>query len=382
MDVVIIGAHENKVQCLHALKRGLDKACITSKIEVIAHAKIPILKMVDSITNFNIDVCFGATNGIIAANMVKNFLNDHKIGKALEGLMMILKQFLLQRNLNEVYTGGLSSYALLLLIASFLRLHPKIQTGEIVAHDNIGILLIEFFELYGKYFNFDKLGVGINNNETWYFNKRDYGMVNLGKPNNACILDPNDPSNDISRGSYAFTGVRNQFKSAYQSLIAVIGRGYQREVKNEFIPKYDESKFVITVLGQILTIDRNVLDHREFLQSTYEEIMGRKEDIPTYQNDGYKRAQNRPSKKEHIRVDLEESEEIIYISGSSEEEEAVAKKSQHGNKRKSGSQKSSDDSGGINSYYNLNPNDVSLRDLDGLDYSENHKRKRKKKRGN
>ena len=36
-------------------------------------------------------------------------------------LVLVLKQFLLQRDLNEVFTGGISSYSLILLTVSFLQ---------------------------------------------------------------------------------------------------------------------------------------------------------------------------------------------------------------------------------------------------------------------
>jgi DNA polymerase sigma len=37
------------------------------------------------------------------------------------------------------------------MIASFLKIHPKIQSGEIEAENNMGVLLIEFFELVCLY---------------------------------------------------------------------------------------------------------------------------------------------------------------------------------------------------------------------------------------
>lgn len=39
----------------------------------------------------------------------------------LKYLVLVLKQFLLQRDLNEVFTGGISSYSLILLTVSFLQ---------------------------------------------------------------------------------------------------------------------------------------------------------------------------------------------------------------------------------------------------------------------
>lgn len=36
-------------------------------------------------------------------------------------LVLVLKQFLLQRDLNEVFTGGIGSYSLFLMAVSFLQ---------------------------------------------------------------------------------------------------------------------------------------------------------------------------------------------------------------------------------------------------------------------
>ncbi len=70
--------------------------------------------------------------------------------------------FLHQRELNEVYTGGIGSYALITMVASFLQLHASRRApisgsngkskgkggGKQVAAPldfNLGILLTDFF---------------------------------------------------------------------------------------------------------------------------------------------------------------------------------------------------------------------------------------------
>lgn len=42
----------------------------------------------------------------------------------LRPLTLVIKQFLAQRGMNEVYTGGLGSYAVLLMTMNFLQQHP------------------------------------------------------------------------------------------------------------------------------------------------------------------------------------------------------------------------------------------------------------------
>ena len=54
--------------------------------------------------------------------------------------------------MNEVWTGGISSYGLILMAVSFLQ-NNSTDGSEV----NLGVLLIQFFELYGKRFNYDKV---------------------------------------------------------------------------------------------------------------------------------------------------------------------------------------------------------------------------------
>jgi DNA polymerase sigma len=68
---------------------------------VISKAKVPIIKIVDKLTNFQVDVSFGEANGIKAANMVKRLITE--CGQALRGLMLVLKQFLVQRHLYFIF---------------------------------------------------------------------------------------------------------------------------------------------------------------------------------------------------------------------------------------------------------------------------------------
>lgn len=104
---------------------------------------------------------------------------------------MITKAFLTVRNLNEVYTGGLGSYSIVCLAVSFLQMHPKIRRGEIDPEENLGVLLIEFFELYGKHFNYDEVGVSLTDGGT-YFNKHARGWHSDFRKNILCIEDPSD----------------------------------------------------------------------------------------------------------------------------------------------------------------------------------------------
>lgn len=224
IDLVIISksmAYSDRVTVLHAVANTLRTAGITDRVSVIAKAKVPIVKFVTTFGRFAVDISINMSNGVEAINIVNNFLNSASLSgisnstttsapdssaptntitaatnpsSALRALVMITKAFLSQRSMNEVFTGGLGSYAIICLCVSFLQLHPKIRRGEIDPSKNLGVLCMEFFELYGMYFNYEEVGISVRDGGT-YYSKRERGWADWGnKAGLLSIEDPADPS--------------------------------------------------------------------------------------------------------------------------------------------------------------------------------------------
>lgn len=70
-----------------------------------------------------------------------------------------------------------------------LQLHPRIDARN--PNENLGVLLIEFFELYGRHFNYLKTGIRIKNGGA-YIAKEEImkAMTNGYRPSMLCIEDP------------------------------------------------------------------------------------------------------------------------------------------------------------------------------------------------
>ena len=186
-------AYSNKVHVLYALADTLKRARITSKVTVIAKAKVPIIKFVSIHGRLNVDISVNQGNGVTAGNVINGFLRNMRgCGFALRSLVMVVKAFLNQRGMNEVYTGGLGSYSIVCLAVSFLQMHPKIRRGEINAEQNLGVLVIEFFEFFGCHFNYEEVGISIRNGGS-YFSKHQRGWYDTMKNNLLSIEDPIDP---------------------------------------------------------------------------------------------------------------------------------------------------------------------------------------------
>lgn len=118
IDLVVIGNWSNLP--LRTLERALLDQNIAepSSIKVLDKASVPIVKLTDKETEIKVDISFNMNSGVKSAELIKSFKRRFPV---LDKLVMVLKQFLLQRDLNEVFTGGISSYSLILMTISFLQ---------------------------------------------------------------------------------------------------------------------------------------------------------------------------------------------------------------------------------------------------------------------
>ena len=80
---------------------------------------------------------------------------------SLTPLVLLLKQFLYERGLNNTYTGGLSSYCLTLMIVSFLQLNTPEKPKK--KGMNWGKDLLNFLHYFGTKFDFDTTGISLSN---------------------------------------------------------------------------------------------------------------------------------------------------------------------------------------------------------------------------
>uniref|UniRef100_A0A3P9JV95 Terminal nucleotidyltransferase 4A n=1 Tax=Oryzias latipes TaxID=8090 RepID=A0A3P9JV95_ORYLA len=250
IDLVVFGKWEHPP--LQELEQALKKCNVAGPypVKVLDKASVPIIKLTDQESKVKVDISFNVETAVKAAQFIKSYLKKYAV---LPPLIFVLKQFLLQRDLNEVFTGGISSYSLILMAISFLQLHPRIDTRR--TNINLGILLIEFFELYGHDFNYMKTGIRVKNGGA-YLSKEEMlkTMGNGNRPSVLCIEDPVQPGNDVCRNSYGVLQVKQVFDFAYMVLshgVSPLARGYP-------IKEYD------SILGRIIKISPEVLAYREW----------------------------------------------------------------------------------------------------------------------
>lgn len=186
------------------------------RIETLSKTKVPIIKLVDPPTGYHIDISFERANGISAAQIIIDWIKNTP---GLRELVMIIKQFLSVRKLNEVHTGGLGGFSIICLVYSFLKLHPRVMCESINPLDNLGVLLIEFFELYGFNFGYDKVAIAFKDKNQPIYVKKASNINLLNRSVfSLAIQDPQDPNNNISRGTFNIRDIKRSFGGAYEML--------------------------------------------------------------------------------------------------------------------------------------------------------------------
>lgn len=258
---------------LHALADALVAAGVSllEDVQVIAGARIPIVKYRDAATAFEVDVGFNARTGADAARFIRSAMCCEP---ALRPLVLVLKCFLRMRALNTVYTGGLGSFALLCMVAAFLRSHPALQAGLLNGEDNLGVLLLEFFELFGRAFNYDRVGISLPLARlpapgdaafgVRLFCREAHGWPPGPRGLSLSIEDPLDPTNDIAKGTFAMGAVRRAFQHAHAILLAAM-REYERAARSG--SRAGGGAWPPSILASIVSLDDEMLLHRFYIQA-------------------------------------------------------------------------------------------------------------------
>lgn len=47
-------------------------------------------------------------------------------------------------------------------------MHPKVASGQIDPLQNLGVLVLDFFQLYGICFNLNDVGISVNGSGSYY----------------------------------------------------------------------------------------------------------------------------------------------------------------------------------------------------------------------
>ena len=173
-------------------------------IKYLNKAKVPIIK-IKTTKEYNsvmIDITLQTKDhfGLKCVNLVKKLMKEYD---TLEILLFPLKTMLKISGLNDPYNGGLSSYALILMIVYFLEYQKK--TKKEINKEKIGNLFYDFLFFYGGRLDTNHIDINNINNK---INKNPF----------IYIADPLNNQNNVAKTSFKYVEIKFVFLIALQIL--------------------------------------------------------------------------------------------------------------------------------------------------------------------
>ncbi|OXB53619.1 hypothetical protein ASZ78_000100 [Callipepla squamata] len=196
IDLVVFGKWERPP--LQLLEQALRKHNVAEpySIKVLDKATVPIIKLTDQETEVKVDISFNVETGVKAARFIKEYM----------------------------------------------KLHPRIDARR--ADENLGMLLIEFFELYGRNFNYLKTGIRIKNGGAYIAKEEIMKVMTNGyRPSMLCIEDPLLPGESI------------------------LTRQIKADNLHYVIPLGSSDNFC--TLGRIIKVTQEVIDYRAWIKKKW-----------------------------------------------------------------------------------------------------------------
>ncbi|KAF5470038.1 hypothetical protein F2P56_010588 [Juglans regia] len=167
----------------------------------------------DHVTNndsksVRLDISFRSPShtGLQTTELVKELTDQFP---AATPLALVLKQFLADRSLDQSYSGGLSSYCLVLLIIRFLQ-HEH-HLGRPINH-KFGSLLMDFLYFFGNVFDPRQMRISVQGSGVYMKRERGCSIDPIH------IDDPLFPTNNVGRNCFRIHQCIKAFSEAYSVL--------------------------------------------------------------------------------------------------------------------------------------------------------------------
>lgn len=215
VDMVVMGGSPDGMRKLSVEMRKQSNSATVSDVELVTGAKVPLIKFVHVKSGRDCDICFNQDSSLRTAQMACQMMDDLP---TVRPLVMVIKYFLAQRDINDTYSGGIGSFLTQLLVISFIQSRAQMDTkmGR-GSQFNLGSLLLEFLQLYGlSGLRADSVMISVRNGGSYLPKNRDF--MEPDRPYLLCVENPENPDIDVGRNSYNVEKARRAFELAHCAL--------------------------------------------------------------------------------------------------------------------------------------------------------------------
>lgn len=218
---------------MKSVSLALGKMSEFDVVKQLPFARVPVLK-VKANPGVNVDISFGTLHGPLAVSYFQRVYSKYPY---LHGAQLFLKLLLYHYDVNEPFTGGISSYVLQIMIISYIQLHSCNSLTDIV---------LGFLKFYGQEFNFFLTGIDVAN-EGRLFSRYVENCMSYDSPVSMHIIDPLNPSNILGDNAFKIREIKDIFANVYRKLTSPNW--------NEFFAELDETVDSLVKLKKQLVPD-------------------------------------------------------------------------------------------------------------------------------
>ncbi|GBG27075.1 PolyA RNA polymerase cid14 [Hondaea fermentalgiana] len=277
LDLVLITSHGrldvNGANICNILGRVLRHKNWLSDIKILDRAKMPVVKLktnpevVGRAVNVDLTIALPSHAGLHAAGHIRRLVQHHE---QLRPIVLTLKRFLAERGLHDPFSGGLSSYALVLMVVASLNrsvdrrlwrarrrsedfgarspstselglslggmLEGAMSGGTAATAQHassrlsLGLLLMDLLQFFGREFNPSQDAILVDyttaGNERQTMRIGERSRAGTAAPSGGdytallVVEDPVQTGNNVGRTCFRFAEVQYAFKELYAKLLS------------------------------------------------------------------------------------------------------------------------------------------------------------------
>ena len=201
---------------LNRLYNKLSNAPWVKEHKFIENTNIPIIKLVSNDKfDFHIDISEASEKhfGLKTVELVKSYLKAYSV---LEPIILALKTLLKNGNFNNPYTGGLSSYGLILMVVSFIQSEIDNDKYNENSPTILGETFLNVLGHYGIFFDYNNYVIITylldESNDT---SDRDTSFSFGPNSHELIIVDPLNKQNNVGKSTFQFMNIKMGFLIAF-----------------------------------------------------------------------------------------------------------------------------------------------------------------------